>query len=247
MKRVATIVAVCAALAVVLALAGWRVLGGTGPAAPPVSGVVDVNLPAPYLDSVQPGGTRYAAGGTKQRLEDAVAQAFADASMGDPGLVELALRRTDMLFAPDFDRWAAYSAQRPGVSGWSAPSGEKRARWERQASAFANPVVDADRVRVERVDPSRASPEEAPGTLWVGPDVMVSAPLPRPAEFQGTNAKAVEVFVPATIKDGNGDEMSVTVSFVFVDRLDGRGWEELNAYVYIGGHGFSRPIPMPPI
>ncbi len=238
-----------AAVAVAVVLVGMAIgalrLGmGSKPSAPAWD--PDLNLPVEFTHTREAGGIRYAR--LQDTLPETIARKFAEASVSDPALADLATLRADLLFAPNFDRWAGHTSTSPRAEGWTPPEGDLRARWERQAAAFANPIVHADGVHVRRVDPTRDFPELFPGTLCVGPDFAVSAPLPEPSEFVGNpRAEAIEVFFPVTIKDAGGQSVPATVSFVFVRAGPRSDWEELTAYVYMGAEGFGRALAMPPI
>ncbi len=201
-----------------------------------------------FQTSDQSEGIRYSGRDAKQRIAAMVTVRLDEFGAVDSALIDLALQRTDLLFDPDFDRWADYSQGRERVrgTGWTPPVGELRERWESQAASFADPVVRTEDIWVRAIDPTRPFPESQPGTVWVGPDFAVSAPVPGVAEF-GPEAEGIEVLYPVTIRDGDGRSLDATVSIVLVRKSPGADWEEMTTYVYMGAEGFDRQLSMPPI
>lgn len=204
-----------------------------------------------FTNTKDSGGARYSRGETREKFRQAVGEQLALAGVGRAEQAQaLLVRRADLLFDPDFDRWSAYtnSLERNTSAGWTAPTDPAyREDWERMASAYRDAVIDPQRIRVEPVDPNRSFPQLQPGTLCLRNNSKYSAPYPFAApNGPNSQARGIEVFVPVTVRDGAGKPVNATISFVLVREHDHADWQEISAFVYLGAEGFGRPLSQPP-
>lgn len=197
-------------------------------------------------------GTRYLRDETRRAFQAAIGAKLAsfagiDRAAQASGLL---VQRAELIFDPDYERWSAYAGglDRNARSGWVAPADPAfRERWETLSAAYRDPVIDPDNIWIESVDPFRDFPKTQPGTICLRNTSKYSAPYPFHVRAEdAAEAEAIEVFVPARIRDLSGKDLGVTISFVLVRERPGADWKEQSMFVYVGAEGFGRELSQPP-
>lgn len=213
-----------------------------------------VDLRPEFRVSDDEGGfQRYSDSDTQDQLNEAFDRVAMEVAGGDsdPQLSYLLGTRVDMMFAPDYEAWLAYVKSSLGSQSeeWAEGLGEDfRRMWEGSMKAYTNPMVDADGIRVERIDPYRKKPEGQPGTIWMRNASSLSAPYIK-QEYAGNandTKEAIEVFIPVVVHDAAGEKLGATISIVFGRDWDSDDWREIEMFVYMGESSFGREISMPP-